>query len=249
MKKLTKRMSALKAGLGDIGLLAKPRALKDAIGFLKNLAGAPKFDESMEIAVVLGVDPKKSDQQVRGMASLPNGTGKKVSVAVFTGDEGAAGLAGADYSNKDEILEMIGKGNFAFDKLIVTRDQMTAFTKLGLSKSLGPRGLMPNPKTGTVVELSELTAGIKGLKTGQIEFKLNKGMKSAENRPLRTASLAAGIGKRSFTVEQIEQNVDAFLQALVKARPQTAKGHYLQKAYLSTTMGPSVAIDISSFNA
>ena len=207
-------------------------ALDEAIRLVKQNAQA-KFDETVEIAVSLGVDPRHADQMVRGVVSLPNGTGKKVRVAVFAkGDKAeAATAAGADIVGAEDLAERIQGGQMDFDRCIATPDMMAIVGRLG--KILGPRGLMPNPKLGTVTP--DVAKAVQDAKGGQIQFRVEK-----------AGQVHGGIGKASFTPEELAANVRAFIDALVKAKPSGAKGTYLQQASLSSTMGPGLRLDLSS---
>ena len=210
-------------------------ALTDAVAAVKKTATA-KFDETVEVALNLGVDPKHSDQMVRGMVSLPKGTGKKVRVAVFAkGDKvEEAKKAGADLVGSDELVEMIKAGTIEFDRCIATPDMMAVVGSV--AKILGPRGLMPNPKLGTVtVNVGE---AVKTAKSGQVEFRVEKG-----------GIIHAGVGKVSFTPEDIAENIKALVDAVIKARPSGVKGTYLKAAVLSSTMGPSVKLDVAALIA
>ena len=211
--------------------VTKTYSISDAVKLVKSNAKA-KFDETIEIAVNLGVDPKYADQQVRSVVSLPAGTGKDVRVAVFAKDKKAdeARAAGADIVGADDLFEKVNGGFMDFDRVIATPDMMGLVGRLG--KVLGPRGLMPNPKVGTVTP--NVTQAIKDAKGGAIEFKVEK-----------AGIVHAGIGKASFADADIEKNVQAFLAALVKARPSGAKGTFVRKVTLSSTMGGGVAIDLA----
>lgn len=193
-----------------------------------------KFDESVEVSLKLGIDPKKSDQSVRGTVSLPSGTGKKTVVVVLArGDKlTEAQSAGADFSGNDDLVAKIAAGWTDFDVLIVTPDMMRDVGKLG--KVLGPRGLMPTPKAGTVT--TEVGKAISEVKQGKIEFKSDK-----------SGSVNCAVGKVSFTVNQLVDNVRSLLSAVFRAKPQTAKGVYLQSVYLASTMGPGMKIDAREF--
>lgn len=200
----------------------------EAFGLLKEAATA-KFDESVDVAVSLGVDPKKSDQMVRGSVVLPHGTGKKVRVAVVAEgpDAVAAEDAGADISGKDKVLEMIAKEQLDFDVLIAAPDCMKDLARHG--KLLGPRGLMPSPKSGTVVK--DVAEAVKKVKKGQIEYKMDK-----------SGVVHGMIGKASFPAENLQENLESFLSAIIKSRPASAKGKYVKKVSISSTMGPSFYI-------
>ena len=221
-----------KARTGD-RLSAHP--VDAAIRLVKENATA-KFDESIEIAVNLGVDPRHADQQVRGVVNLPSGTGRDVRVAVIARDAKAdeATAAGADIVGAEELVERIQGGFMEFDRVIATPDMMALVGRLG--KVLGPRGLMPNPRVGTVTP--NVGQAVKDAKGGAIEFRTEK-----------TGIIHAGIGKASFTDEQIAANVHALVDALNKAKPSGAKGTYIKKISLSSTMGPGFRIDTGSVSA
>jgi large subunit ribosomal protein L1 len=212
----------------DIG---KAYSIAEAVKLVKSNAKA-KFDETIEIAVNLGVDPKYADQQVRSVVSLPAGTGKTLRIAVFAKDKKAdeARAAGADIVGAEDLFEKVNGGFMEFDRVIATPDMMGLVGRLG--KVLGPRGLMPNPKVGTVTP--NIAQAVKDAKGGAIEFKVEK-----------AGIVHAGIGKASFSDADIERNVTAFLSALVKARPPGAKGTFVRKVTLSSTMGGGVAIDVA----
>lgn len=207
----------------------KVYSLKDAIAILQKCP-AVKFDQSVDLSVRVGVDPRKSDQLVRGTVQLPNGTGKKLSILVFArGDKVNEALAaGADFAGNDELFEKVNAGWTGFDAVIATPDMMRDVGKLG--KVLGPRGLMPTPKAGTVTQ--DIAKAISDLKSGKVEFKLD-----------RHGVLNNAAGKVSFAADKIEENVLALLHAITKAKPATAKGQYLRSIYLSSTMGPGLRID------
>lgn len=207
----------------------KLHGLTEALNVVKANAKA-KFDETVEIAVNLGVDPRHADQQVRGVVNLPSGTGKDVRVAVFARDKKAeeATAAGAEHVGAEDLLEKIQGGFMDFDRVIATPDMMALVGRLG--KVLGPRGLMPNPKVGTVTP--NVAQAVKDAKGGAVEFRVEK-----------AGIVHAGIGKCSFTVEQLEVNAKAFVDALVKAKPTGAKGTYVKKIALSSTMGPGVKVE------
>ena len=207
-------------------------ALKDAVKIIKDAPKA-KFDETIEIAMNLDVDPRHADQNVRGTVSLPHGTGKTVRVAVFAkGDKVAeAQKAGADVVGADDLAEKVNKGEIDFDRVIATPDMMGVVGRLG--KVLGPRGLMPNPKLGTVT--MDVAKAIKEVKGGQVEFRAEK-----------TGIIHAGIGKASFSEAQIAENVRAFVDAIVKAKPAGAKGTFVKKVSISSTMGPGVKLEFST---
>ena len=206
--------------------------LGDAVKIVKDNASA-KFDETIELAINLGVDPRHADQMVRGVVALPNGTGKTLRVAVFAkGDKIAeAQAAGADIVGADDLAERIQKGEIDFDRCLATPDMMGIVGRLG--KVLGPRGLMPNPRLGTVTP--NIGEAVKAAKGGQIEFRVEK-----------AGIVQAGIGKASFTHEAIAGNVKAFVEAIVKAKPSGAKGTYVKRVSLSSTMGPGLKLNLSS---
>ena len=209
--------------------------LTDALGVVKANAKA-KFDETVEIAINLGVDPRHADQQVRGVVNLPSGTGKDVRVAVFAKDKKAeeALAAGAEVVGAEDLVEKIMGGFMDFDRVIASPDMMALVGRLG--KILGPRGLMPNPKVGTVTP--NVAQAVKDAKGGAVEFRVEK-----------SGIVHVGVGKISFTTEALEINVKALVDALVKARPSGAKGLYVKKISLSSTMGPGVKVDTSSATA
>jgi large subunit ribosomal protein L1 len=210
----------------------KGYTLKEAVKIIKDGAKA-KFDETIEIAINLGVDPKHADQMVRGIIALPHGSGKSLKVAVFAKGAKAeeAKTAGADLVGAEDLAERINKGEMGFDRCIATPDMMGVVGRLG--KVLGPRGLMPNPKLGTVT--MDVTAAVKAAKAGQIEFRVEK-----------AGIVHAGVGKASFSLQAIEENVAAFIDAITKAKPSGAKGTYMKKISLSSTMGPGVKLDLAS---
>lgn len=208
----------------------KAYTIKSAIDMLKKCPPV-KFDQSVNISLIVGVDPRRSDQQIRGTVSLPNGTGKKTRVLVFAkGDKAKEALeAGADYAGHEELFEKVNGGWTDFDAVISTPDLMRDVGKLG--KVLGPRGLMPTPKTGTVT--TDVAKAVQELKAGKIEFKLDK-----------HGVINNMLGKLSFVVDQLEENVKAFLGAILKAKPASAKGQYMKSAFLSSTMGPGLKLDL-----
>ncbi|WP_042690904.1 50S ribosomal protein L1 [Azospirillum sp. B506] len=210
-------------------------ALEEAVTLVKGAAKA-KFDETIEIAMNLGIDPRHADQMVRGVVNLPNGTGKTVRVAVFARgakvDEALA--AGADVVGGDDLAEQILAGNINFDRCIASPDMMGVVGKLG--KVLGPRGLMPNPKLGTVTP--DVAGAVKAAKAGAVEFRAEK-----------TGIVHAGVGKVSFSEEALVQNIRAFVDAITRAKPAGAKGQYLLKVSLSSTMGPGLKLDLASVSA
>ncbi len=209
--------------------------LKSAVKLVK--AGATsKFDETIDIVMNLGVDPKQSDQQVRGMVAMPNGTGKKIRIAVFArGDKAKEALdAGADIVGAEDLADKINGGDLSFDRCIASPDMMAVVGKV--AKVLGPKGLMPNPKLGTVTP--NVAEAVRLAKAGQVEFRVEK-----------EGVVHAGIAKASFTEEAIEQNLRAFIDAVVKAKPSGAKGNYLKKVGISSTMGVGVKLDLSNISA
>lgn len=206
--------------------------IDQALGFLKSLATV-KFDETVEAAVRLGVDPRKSDQMVRGSVSLPNGTGKTVRVLVLckpAKEEEALG-AGADMAGLDDYIEKIKSGWAEVDVIVATPDVMSQVGKLG--KILGPRGLMPNPKVGTVT--MDISGVVKELKAGRVSFRVDK-----------TGIIHLGIGKASFEVDKLKENFESLIRIILKLKPASAKGQYLKGVALSTTMGPGIKISRSS---
>jgi len=207
----------------------------DAVKLIKD-SETTKFDETVEVALNLGVDPKHADQMVRGTVTLPHGTGKALKVAVFAkGDKAKeAEDAGADFVGGDDLAEKIQKGETGFDRCIATPDMMAVVGKLG--KVLGPKGLMPNPKLGTVT--MDVKAAIGAAKAGQIEFRVEK-----------EGIIHAGVGKASFSTEQLSENVSAFIGAILKAKPTGVKGSYLKKVSLSSTMGPGIKLDIGQLTS
>lgn len=211
---------------------AKFYPIAEAVGLLSELA-ATKFKESFEVAVNLGVDVRKSDQTLRGASTLPHGTGKSVRVAVFAqGDNAAkAEAVGADLVGLDDLAERIKGGDMNFDVVVATPDAMRVVGQLG--KLLGPRGLMPNPKTGTVT--ADVETAVKNAKAGQVRFRTD-----------RAGIVHGSVGRVGFTADQIKENLETLVSDLKKARPAAAKGVYLKKITLSTTMGPGLAIDQSS---
>lgn len=228
MAKLGKRTQAVREGLSKEVALSVGEAVKT----IKERATA-RFDETIEIAMNLGVDPKYADQMVRGVVNLPSGTGKSVRVAVFARDAKAdeAKASGADIVGAEDLMEKIQGGFMDFDRVIASPDMMAIVGRFG--KVLGPRGLMPNPKVGTVTP--NIAKAVEDSKGGAVEFRVEK-----------AGIIHAGIGKASFTEDQIMANVKAFVDAVVKAKPSGAKGTYVKKISLSSTMGPSVTVDNSS---
>ena len=209
--------------------------LGEAVEMIKTNARA-KFDETVEIAVNLGVDPRHADQMVRGMVTLPNGTGKNVRVAVFAKGDNveAAKEAGADIVGAEDLAEKVQKGEIDFDRCISTPDMMSVVGRLG--KVLGPRGLMPNPKLGTVTK--NVAEAVKAAKGGQVEFRVEK-----------AGVIHAGIGKASFSEQALSENIFAFVGAIQKAKPSGVRGTYMKKVALSSTMGPGLKLDLATLSA
>ncbi|PRX11840.1 UNVERIFIED_ORG: LSU ribosomal protein L1P [Martelella mediterranea] len=231
MTKIAKRIQKTREGV-DVNKLYP---LTEAVQMVKERAVA-KFDETIEVAMNLGVDPRHADQMVRGVVNLPNGTGKSVRVAVFARGAKAdeAKEAGADVVGAEDLVEAVQGGNIDFDRCIATPDMMPLVGRLG--KVLGPRGMMPNPKVGTVT--MDVKAAIEASKGGAVEFRVEK-----------AGIVHAGVGKASFDASALEENIRAFADAVVKAKPAGAKGNYVKRVALSSTMGPGVKIDFSSVNA
>lgn len=225
MANKSKRIKALNAKVQKDHLYPLPEALK----LIKETASA-KFDESVDVAVNLGINARKSDQNVRGSVAMPHGTGKSVRVAVFAEGELAeqAKAAGADIVGLDDLAEIVLKGEIEFDVAIATPETMRVVGRLG--QVLGPKGLMPNPKVGTVTP--DVAKAVSAAKAGQVQFRIDK-----------AGIIHASIGKVSFTEEAIKDNLNALLTALQKAKPAAAKGQYLKRVALSTTMGPAVKVD------
>lgn len=221
----------LKAAYADIDR-NKFYTLAEAVQIIKSRAGA-KFDETIEVALNLGVDPRHADQMVRGVVELPHGTGKTVRVAVFAKADKAeeARKAGADVVGAEDLAEKIQGGFMDFERCIATPDMMGVVGRLG--KVLGPRGLMPNPKLGTVT--TNVTEAVRAAKAGQVQFRVEK-----------AGIVHAGVGKASFSAEALLDNVKAFVDAINKAKPSGAKGTYLKKVSLSSTMGPGVKLDVAT---
>jgi len=228
MAKVGKRIKAAREGIDRNKLYS----LNEAIGLVKERAKT-KFDETVEVAINLGVDPRHADQMVRGVCVLPNGTGKSVRVAVFARGDKAdeAKAAGADIVGAEELVQEVQGGKIDFDRCIATPDMMPLVGRLG--KVLGPRGLMPNPKVGTVTP--DVAAAVSDAKGGAVQFRVEK-----------AGIVHAGVGKVSFSEEAITENVKALLDAVQKAKPSGAKGSYLKRIAVSSTMGPGVKIDLSS---
>ena len=227
MRMSGKRMRKAYEGLDKVEFLG----LAEAVKTIKSRAVA-KFDETIEIAVNLNIDVRKADQGVRGMVQLPHGTGKILRVAVFAKDDKAkeALAAGADFAGAEDLAEKVQKGEVEFDRCIATPDMMLIVGKLG--KILGPKGLMPNPKLGTVT--ANVKEAVKAAKGGQIEYRAEK-----------AGIIHGGVGKASFSESNLAENIKAFMGAILKARPAGVKGDYIKKVSLSSTMGPSVKLDLA----
>ena len=225
---LGKRTKQIREGVDP----AKAYPVDEAVKIVKERAKA-KFDETIEIAMNLGVDPKHADQMVRGVVNLPNGTGRSVRVGVFArgakADEAKA--AGADVVGAEDLVEKVNGGQIDFDRCIATPDMMGLVGRLG--KVLGPRGMMPNPRVGTVT--MDITNAVKGAKGGSVEFRVEK-----------AGIIQAGVGKASFSAEKLAENIRAFVDAVNKAKPAGAKGHYINRISLSSTMGPGVKVDMAT---
>jgi large subunit ribosomal protein L1 len=225
-----KRIRAAREGIDRVKLYS----LTDALALLKERSTA-KFDETVEVAMNLGVDPRHADQMVRGVCNLPNGSGRTVRVGVFArgakADEAKA--AGADVVGAEDLFEIVNGGTINFDRCIATPDMMPLVGRLG--KVLGPRGMMPNPKVGTVT--MDVTAAVAAAKGGAVEFRVEK-----------AGIIHAGIGKVSFSADKLAENIRAFVDAVAKAKPAGAKGTYIQRLAVSSTMGPGVKVDLSSVN-
>ena len=231
MAKVAKRVAKSREGLDP----NKSYGLDEAVQLLKDRATA-KFDETIEVAMNLGVDPRHADQMVRGVVNLPNGTGRTVRVAVFArGDKAEeAKAAGADLVGAEDLVEIVQKGEINFDRCIATPDMMPLVGRLG--KVLGPRGMMPNPKVGTVT--ADVAGAVKASKGGAVEFRVEK-----------AGIIHAGVGKVSFDTNAIVENVRAFADAVIKAKPAGAKGNYVKKVSVTSTMGPGLKIDPSTLAA
>jgi len=230
MAKLSKRAKAISEKLDS----AKLYPIEEALGLLKEMPAA-KFVESVDVSVNLGVDPRKSDQVVRGATVLPNGTGKSVRVAVFTqgANADAAKEAGADIVGMDELADEVKKGNMDFDVVIASPDAMRVVGQLG--QILGPRGLMPNPKVGTVTP--DVATAVKNAKAGQVRYRTDK-----------AGIIHCSIGKVDFDIQALQENLQALLADLQKAKPSSAKGVYMKKISVSSTMGPGVTVDVASLS-
>jgi large subunit ribosomal protein L1 len=214
--------------------IGKRYTMSDAINLIKDCATA-KFDESVDVSINLGIDPKKSDQNVRGAVVLPNGTGKTVRVAVFTQGDNVqkATDAGADVVGMEDLMKTMQDGDLNYDVVIASPDAMGVVGRLG--QVLGPRGLMPNPKVGTVTP--DVATAVNNAKAGQVRYRADK-----------AGIVHAGVGKASFTAESLAQNISALMEALKKAKPSTAKGIYFKKISVSSTMGPGLCVDLASLD-
>ncbi|GGB30184.1 50S ribosomal protein L1 [Allosediminivita pacifica] len=231
MAKVAKRVRAAREAVAGKENLS----IEEAVSLIKSLSGA-KFDETVEIAMNLGVDPRHADQMVRGVVGLPNGTGKTVRVAVFARGPKAeeAQAAGADIVGAEDLMETIQGGTIEFDRCIATPDMMPIVGRLG--KILGPRNLMPNPKVGTVT--MDVAQAVKDAKGGQVQFKAEK-----------AGVIHAGVGKLSFDADKLAENIRAFVSAVAAAKPAGAKGTYMKKIAISSTMGPGVTVDVAQATA
>ena len=232
MPKIGKRLKSVRDRLGDV---MEERSAEDALSLLKELTSV-KFDESVDVAINLGIDPKKSDQVVRGSTVLPHGLGKTIRVALFAdGSDAEAGAeAGADVVGMDDLADDIKKGNINFDLVIATPASMRIVGQLG--QILGPKGLMPNPKVGTVS--SDVATAVRNAKAGQAQFRADK-----------AGIVHCSIGKASFTIDALKENLETVLTEVRKSKPSSSKGVYMQTISLSTTMGPGLLIDKSSITA
>jgi len=228
MTKLAKRIAKNNEGIDR----QKFYGLDEALKLIKGRANA-KFNETVEIAMNLGVDPRHSDQMVRGVVNLPNGTGRNLRVGVFAKGAKAeeAKKAGAEVVGAEDLFEIVNKGTIDFDRCIATPDMMGLVGRLG--KVLGPRGMMPNPKVGTVT--MDVAGAVKAAKGGAVEFRVEK-----------AGIVQAGVGKASFSDEQLNQNIKAFVDAVIKAKPPAAKGTYVKKLSISSSMGPGLKLDLAS---
>ena len=228
MAKLGKRTTSIREGV-DPG---KAYSIEEAVKMVKSRAKS-KFDETIEIAMNLGIDPTHADQMVRGVVNLPNGSGRTLRVGVFARGAKAeeAKAAGADVVGAEDLVEKVNGGQIDFDRCIATPDMMPLVGRLG--KVLGPRGIMPNPKVGTVT--MDVTTAVKGAKGGSVEFRAEK-----------AGIVQAGVGKASFSEDKLVENIKAFADAVQKAKPAGAKGHYINRVAISSTMGPGVKVDANS---
>lgn len=228
MAKLSKRMQAIRSKM-EAG---KIYGIEEALGVIKTCASA-KFNESVDVSVNLGIDARKSDQVVRGSTVLPNGTGKTIRVAVFAqgANADAAKAAGADVVGFEDLAEQVKGGNINFDLVIATPDAMRVVGQLG--QILGPRGLMPNPKVGTVT--ADVTTAVNNAKAGQVQYRADK-----------AGIVHCTIGKANFEVKALHENLQALMAGLIKAKPSTAKGVYIKKVTVSSTMGPGIPVDTST---
>ena len=228
MAKAGKRLTAARENIDR----KKLYPIGEAVDLIKKGATS-KFDETVEVAINLGVDPRHADQMVRGVVTLPNGTGKDMNVAVFARDDKAeeAKAAGADVVGAEDLMERIQGGDIPFDRIIATPDMMALVGRLG--KVLGPRGLMPNPRVGTVTP--DVTQAVKDAKGGSVEFRVEK-----------AGVVHAGVGKASFDNKALEENVKALVEAVSKAKPSGAKGAYMKRVAISSTMGPGVKVDVAT---
>jgi large subunit ribosomal protein L1 len=230
MAKHSKRYNAIRAKVNREQFYSAD----DTIGLVKETANA-KFDETVEVHLRMGVDPHYADQQVRGVVTLPNGTGRQVRILVFTGADGQALAqeAGADYVGGDDLADRIQKGWTEFDTVLATPDMMRVVGKLG--RVLGPRGLMPSPKTGTIVPPEDLPRVIREARLGRVEFRVDK-----------TSNIHVPIGKASFDKEKLLQNMASLMEAIVSAKPATIKGNYIERVTVTSTMGPGVKMETSA---
>lgn len=230
MAKQSKRQKAINAKLQP----GKQYSIEEAVSLLKELSSV-KFEENFDVSINLGVDARKSDQQVRGATTLPNGTGKTVRVAVFTSGNNAeaARAAGADFVGMEDLAEQVKGGMMDFDVVVASPDAMRVVGALG--QILGPRGLMPNPKTGTVT--ADVVTAVNNAKAGQVRYRTDK-----------NGIIHGGLGKLSFEARAVQENLEALLADLKKAKPSTSKGVYMKKVTLSTTMGPGLMLDLSTLN-
>lgn len=230
MPKHSKRFNALKTQVDP----NEQHMPAEAIAKVKELANA-KFDETVELHLRTGVDPRYAEQQVRGVVTLPAGTGREVRILVFAGPDGQelARNAGADYVGGDDLAERISKGWTDFDVVLATPDMMRVVGRLG--RVLGPRGLMPSPKTGTILPAEDLPRVIEETRLGRVEFRVDK-----------TANIHVPIGKASFSADKLMQNFTALMEAIVAAKPSALKGNYLRRVTLASTMGPGIKIDVNA---